>query len=124
LFPEWLANLRDSFFQADFFRILFLLLRAPPANPVLYLELSQIQRRISDVLLANGLHEDLSLLGRFVVIFGGSFHVSRGLFSGVCAHALFGNVGAFSWVPNIQQLFPRKVIDVPGSECPRAELEI
>jgi hypothetical protein len=97
LFGDWLKEIRAWFFQAHFFRVLFLVLRAPPIDATLYLELNQLRRRISDVLIRDGLHEDLSLLRRFVVIFGGSFHVSRALFSGVCAHSLFRDVRKFQW---------------------------
>jgi hypothetical protein len=84
--------MREDFFKCDFFCVLFRWFRALSIHPQLDLELNQMRRRISDVLLRDGLHEDLSLLRRLVVLFSASFQISRTVFPGVCANSMFGAV--------------------------------
>jgi hypothetical protein len=70
----------------------------PPIARELYDDPLKVRRAISDTFVRDGLGRDISLVRRFVIVFGCQFPVSRGIFANSFSDLLFGSLERGDWI--------------------------
>jgi hypothetical protein len=102
-------------FGDPFFEVLFNLFRMPPVSRELYDMILRLRRSISDGLLRRDDRDpEMSLVRRFVTLFGCQFPISRGIFANTFSDLFFGSIELGEWqFPKCHPMSRAERLDFP-----------